>query len=130
MSSGEIFLILLVVVIGGVYIRRFLLIRSVKHYSPSEVSELMKRGNVVLLDVRTNDERAISNIKGSIHIPLNQLGRRMDELKRHKDKEIVCYCQTGNRSLTAAARMEKAGFTVANLKGGIGEWNYFIRAVS
>jgi rhodanese-related sulfurtransferase len=84
--------------------------------------------NLLLLDVRSNGERQHSHIKGSLHIPLNQLVSRSDELSKHKEKEIVCYCQTGNRSVTAASRLNKLGFKAANLKGGIAEWNFQNRA--
>lgn len=100
------------------------MLRGMKQYSPREVSDLMKQSNAtVLLDVRTFAERQRKTIKGSIHIPLHELGRRKDELEKHKNKEIVCYCQSGNRSLSAASKLRKFGFTVANMKGGIAEWN-------
>ena len=84
---------------------------------------------MVLLDVRTRGERAAQHIQGSLHIPLHQLEKRIDELQKHQNKEIICYCQTGSRSLSAAIRLKKHGFTVANLKGGIAEWNFVHRRV-
>ena len=88
------------------------------------VADLMiGSGSTVLLDVRTTGERQRGCIKGSLHIPLHELGRRTDELGKHRNKEVICYCQSGNRSTAAAARLKKEGFTVANMKGGISEWN-------
>lgn len=84
---------------------------------------MKQSGSPVLLDVRTNAERERKSIKGSLHIPLHELGRRMEELEKHKSKEIICYCQSGSRSFSAAARLKKFGFTVANMNGGISEWN-------
>jgi len=55
---------------------------------------------------------------------LYELGTRSDELLKYKDKEIICYCRSGNRSLTAAAKLKKKGFNSANLKGGIIRWNH------
>jgi rhodanese-related sulfurtransferase len=112
------------VLVAAMYIRRWLLLRSMKQYSPLEVAEAMKQaGSKVLLDVRTTAERQRHSIKGSIHIPLHELGRRVEELNKHKNKEVICYCQSGNRSISAAARLKKSGFTAANMKGGIAEWN-------
>ena len=98
--------------------------RGMNQYSPAQVADLMKGIDAkVLLDVRTAGERQRQHIKGSLHIPLHELGRRMDELGKHKNKEVICYCQSGNRSISAAARLKKHGFTVANMKGGMAEWN-------
>jgi rhodanese-related sulfurtransferase len=110
--------------VAALYLRRWLLLRGMKQYSPQEVADAMKQsGSTILLDVRTAAERQRNSIKGSIHIPLHELGRRAEELNKHRNKEVICYCQSGNRSLSAAARLKKSGFTVANMKGGIAEWN-------
>jgi rhodanese-related sulfurtransferase len=124
MSASQVALYLLLTVVAIVYVRRWLMVRGMKQYSPLEVSDVMKRaGTAVLLDVRTAAERQRQMIKGSIHIPLHELGRRAAELDKHRSRIVICYCQSGNRSLSAAAKLRKAGFTVANMKGGIVEWN-------
>ena len=124
MTPSQVVLYVLLALIAFLYIRRKLMVRGVKQYSPREVSDLIKQsGATILLDVRTSAERQRKMIKGSIHIPLHELGRRKDELERFKTKEVICYCQSGNRSLSAASRLKKSGFTVANMKGGIVEWN-------
>ncbi|MBI5474407.1 MAG: rhodanese-like domain-containing protein [Ignavibacteriae bacterium] len=106
------------------YLRRMLSLRSLKNYSPAEVAEKLKSNSIVLLDVRTAAERQAGSIKGSLHIPLHEIRRRANELEKHKGREIVCYCATGSRSGSAAATLKKLGFTVANMRGGIAEWNY------
>lgn len=107
------------------YVKRILVARSITHYTPAEVQQSLKgSSNKVLLDVRTSRERANGTIKGSLHIPLHEINRRIDELEKHREKEIICYCASGNRSLSAAAKLRKQGFTVANLRGGIAEWNF------
>ena len=78
---------------------------------------------LVLLDVRTDGERKRGSIKGSFHIPLATLHSSQNELKKFKGAEIICYCRTGNRSLNAAAKLNKLGFNAANLRGGIVRWN-------
>jgi rhodanese-related sulfurtransferase len=124
MATQQILLYAAIALMVLVYVRRFLLLRGVKQYSPFEVAERIGRSPaVVVLDVRTKGERQRSNIKGSLHIPLHELGRRIEELSVHKAREIICYCQSGNRSLSAAARLRKSGFNAANMKGGIVEWN-------
>jgi NADPH-dependent 2,4-dienoyl-CoA reductase/sulfur reductase-like enzyme/rhodanese-related sulfurtransferase len=76
--------------------------------------------STVLLDVRRDDERAKGFIPGSIHIPLDQLRSRLDELPR--DREIVVYCQSGQRSYYAARILTQHGFRVRNLTGSYRTW--------
>ncbi len=78
----------------------------------------------MLLDVRTLNERQSRSIPSSIHIPLHELFSRMKELEKHRSKEIICYCASGNRSVSAGIKLKKAGFTVGNLKGGIASWDF------
>ena len=47
-----------------------------------------------------------------------------DELEKYKNKEIICYCRSGNRSLNSASLLKKHGFNSANMKGGIVTWNF------
>jgi rhodanese-related sulfurtransferase len=73
-----------------------------------------------LLDVREPHEFAEGHIAGAKLIPLGDLARRMGELPR--DREIVCVCRSGNRSGTATRHLAAAGYTVANLSGGMISW--------
>jgi rhodanese-related sulfurtransferase len=107
------------------FVRKKLLARTIKQYSPREVHELMHSGrSPLILDVRSNREWSTGHLKGAVHIPLHELQRRIDELEKHKGREIVCYCQTGSRSVSAAIRLKRQGFTASNMRGGLGEWNF------
>ncbi len=122
MTTPQIILYVLILLILVLYVRRRLQLRGLTSYSPGEVSERVKQGSSLLLDVRTNAERQRKSITGSLHIPLHELGQRMKELDKHKSREIICYCQSGNRSISATVRLKKSGFTAANMNGGISEW--------
>ncbi len=76
--------------------------------------------HTVLLDVRRAEERAKGHIPGSIHIPLDDLRARMDELPR--DREIVVHCQSGQRSYYACRILSQHGFRVRNLAGSFRTW--------
>ena len=77
----------------------------------------------VLIDVREDHERAEFNVGGT-HIPLGSLPLNIEDLEEYKDREIVVYCRSGNRSGQAKAYMEQLGFkNVRNLIGGMLEWN-------
>ncbi len=60
----------------------------------NEVASLDPR-TTLLLNVRRPDERARGFIPGSLHIPLDELRRRVSELPH--DREIITYCQSGQR---------------------------------
>lgn len=74
----------------------------------------------VLLDVRNPEERENGFIPGSRHIPLHQLRERLGELPR--DREIVCYCETGQRSYFACRILGQHKFRVRNLMGAYRTW--------
>ncbi len=122
MTGGQILFYAVVLLLILFYVRRYMQMRSIRQYSPGELRERMQDRNVVLLDVRTDAERRAQQIRGSLHLPLQQLDRRVQELERYRSKEIICYCRSGNRSLTAALLLQKKGFKAGNLKGGIAEW--------
>lgn len=83
--------------------------------------EMIDRGEVFVLDVRTREEYNESHINGSTLIPVQELDIRYKELPR--DKKILVYCRTGGRSVAASEILVKNGFTqVYNMKGGITEW--------
>ncbi len=125
MTFGQIILYAGIALIAYLYIKRFMLNRTIKQYSASEVMEKMKNSrSSILLDVRTAGERSSRSIKNSIHIPISELRNRKEELKKYKDKEIICYCQTGSRSINAASILKKDNFEVANMKGGIVRYNF------
>lgn len=86
-----------------------------------DVASLNKgKAKYLLLDVRQPGEYRQSHIKGAKLIPLNQLGRHMQELPA--GREIVCVCSTGNRSRAAARKLTTAGFNAVNLRGGMVAW--------
>lgn len=124
MTTSQIVLYAVLALVALIYLRRFLLTRTIKRYSAAQLADRLKEPGNVLLDVRTSKERSAQLIKGSLHIPLQELQRRSGELDNYKNREVICYCQSGNRSLVAAVRLRRLGFNASHLEGGIAEWNY------
>jgi rhodanese-related sulfurtransferase len=88
---------------------------------PDEIKARLARGeDVFLLDVREPDEVAAWSYPIGVHIPLGQLGDRLDELPR--DVTIVVACHVGGRSAAAAKALSDAGWTAENLTGGAVAW--------
>ncbi len=91
--------------------------------APELAARLVAEGEdgPLLLDVRENWEFATCQIPGSVQIPMALVPIRISELD--DDREIVCICHHGARSMQVAAFLERNGFTdVTNLTGGIHAW--------
>lgn len=86
----------------------------------------------LLLDVRRDDEWDLVRLPGAVHIPLDQLERRADELEDdegRRDRPVIIYCHHGRRSLRAAAALQALGFAnVRSLAGGIDLWSQAVDA--
>ena len=76
-----------------------------------------------LVDVREPFENEEFNI-GGILLPLGMIQTmQTDEIDDLKDKEVILYCRSGNRSGQAAMFLEMMGFTnTKNLLGGMVAW--------
>ena len=88
--------------------------------SPEKARALVE-GGARLVDVRTPGEHAAGHIDGSLNVPVQELGKRMDELGE-KTKPVVVYCASGMRSASAAGMLRRAGFAEVHDLGGIARW--------
>ena len=75
----------------------------------------------LLLDVRQPEEWDAGRIPGAVHIPLPELRNRLCELPL--DREIVVYCQSGQRSYYACRILTQYGFRCRNLSGAYLTWS-------
>jgi rhodanese-related sulfurtransferase len=90
----------------------------------TELKQRLDNGDdIQLIDVREDNEVAISRIPNSIHIPLAQVLTRMNEID--PKRETVVHCKMGGRSARAIEALQRSGFTgkLTNLKGGIIGWS-------
>jgi rhodanese-related sulfurtransferase len=95
----------------------------VKDVGTLEATRLINSSNAVLVDVRETPEYEGGRLPKAVHIPLSQLESRSGELGKARDRPVVAYCMTGNRSNLAAKILEKAGFKdIYQLRGGYRAW--------
>ena len=88
-----------------------------------EATQLVNRQDALLVDVREQAEYAQSHILNARWVPLSQIDARLAEIEKFKDKPVIVYCASGNRSSAAAAALRKSGFSnVSNLSGGFAAW--------
>jgi rhodanese-related sulfurtransferase len=85
----------------------------------SEVEKLS--AHTQLLDVRDPAEFQRGSIPGAMHIPLNDLRTRLHELP--KGKELLVFCQSGQRSYNACRILIQHGFSCRNLSGAYKTWS-------
>lgn len=81
-----------------------------------------RQGEVILLDVREDDELAKAKVAAALHIPMPEVPARLNEIDR--DKIVVCMCHGGMRSRQVAEFLAAQGYErVFNLCGGIDAWS-------
>lgn len=95
---------------------------SLPSVSVKEAKEILKSKSALFLDVRTPGEWNEGHISGALHIPLQELSSRISELDKHKNRDIIVYCRSGNRSSSASQILIKKGFKVKNMTGGYMSW--------
>jgi len=86
---------------------------------PGRAAELVDSGGV-LIDVRRPYEWEAGRIAGARHLEMNDLANGAESIPR--DRAVVFYCRSGNRSALAAAAFRQAGWDAYNLEGGLQEW--------
>ena len=89
---------------------------------------LLDNNDYYFLDVRTESEHNDKSIPETEYIPVQEIEKRIGELKKFKDKKIIVYCRSGNRSRIATKILNEDGFNAYNLNGGMNEWEGKIEA--
>jgi hydroxyacylglutathione hydrolase len=93
----------------------------VEQTGTGQLAQLLGRGGMTLLDVRSDAEWEEGHIAGALGIPLGELSRRLAEIPRAGP--VVVHCQGGTRSAIAASILLANGVRdVTNLRGGFDEW--------
>ena len=91
--------------------------------TPAQATQLINREDALVLDVREPGEYGAGHILGARNLPLANVDQRGAELAKRKDRPVIVYCDSGNRSGKAAAALKALGYTrVLNLAGGLPAW--------
>jgi phage shock protein E len=92
-------------------------LKNLLGFGPSvDFAQLVKEG-AKIVDVRTKAEYQAGHIKGSINIPLDQLGSNLDKLK-DKDQTIITCCASGMRSASGKSILKSKGYANVHNGGG------------
>ena len=95
----------------------------IKEVSPADVRAMRERGETpVLIDVREPNETALGRARGALTIPRGTL-EGVVEAQVPRERPVVIYCASGNRSALAADTLQQMGYAnVASLAGGFRAW--------
>ncbi|MFO0831518.1 MAG: rhodanese-like domain-containing protein [Phycisphaerales bacterium] len=92
--------------------------------TPREAAARLAAGKLVLIDVRTQPEWDLVRVPGSVHIPLDDVESRHDEVEAAAGQTIACLCHHGVRSMRAALALRSLGHgNVVSVAGGIDLWS-------
>lgn len=98
------------------YVIENILLDQVKQVHWSQVNDNLN--DVQIIDTRTAEEYLQGHLKGALHIPVDELRDRLNEID--KDKELYVYCQSGLRSYLACRILQQHDYVCKNIAGGYG----------
>lgn len=98
---------------------------QVQKISAKEAKTMIDAGQVVIVDVRTQEEYDAGHIENALLIPNEGITQAPAELP-DKDAVILVYCRSGNRSAQASKKLADLGYTQVYDFGGIIDWPYAV----
>jgi rhodanese-related sulfurtransferase len=105
--------------IGGELKRR---LSGVRDVAPGEATRLLNHENAIMVDMRSDRDFRDGHIVNAVHVPAenSDMYARLD---KYRDRPLIVYCRSGQRSLPVCSKLRKQGFEkVYNLKGGVLGW--------
>ena len=98
---------------------------GMEEVSLAELNERMEKGEVLLLDVRPEEEYENAHIPGAVSMPMEELKERLNSLPTNRD--VVAYCR-GTYCLMSAEAVEllkSKGINAYRLEKSVQDWNEF-----
>ena len=90
-----------------------------------EAKEMMDTQEVIILDVREQDEYDSGYIPDAVLLPVDTIDETTAAaVIPEMDSTVLVYCRSGNRSKTASAALAELGYTAIYEFGGINTWPY------
>lgn len=98
---------------------------SYQQISQEEAKEMMNTQEVIILDVREQDEYDSGHIPNAVLLPVGTIDEdAAAAVIPEKDSTVLVYCRSGNRSKTASSALAELGYTNIYEFGGIKTWPY------
>ena len=97
--------------------------REIDEVDASRARQLLEEDAALAIDVREREEWDEGHLPGAVHVPRGHLESRIERASPAKDRPLVVYCASGNRSAFAAKTLEELGYEhVVSLTGGFTDW--------
>ena len=98
---------------------------SYQQISQEEAWDMMNTREVVILDVREQNEFDAGHISGAVLLPVGTItAETASTVIPDLDSVVLVYCRSGNRSKTASKALAELGYTEVYEFGGINTWPY------
>ena len=98
---------------------------SYQQISQEAAKEMMDTQEVIVLDVREQDEFDAGHIPGAVLLPVGTITKdTAAAVIPELDSVVLVYCRSGNRSKTASEALADLGYTNVYEFGGINTWSY------
>ena len=98
---------------------------SYQQISQEEAWDMMNTREVVILDVREQNEFDAGHIVGAVLLPVGSItAETASAVIPNQDSVVLVYCRSGNRSKTASKALAELGYTEVYEFGGINTWPY------
>jgi rhodanese-related sulfurtransferase len=95
---------------------------GLRSVSPQELIRLMNQGALVL-DLRPAEQYQAGHLNGARQMSGEQILSAGDTLKKHKEKAVVVYDDSGTLGAAAVRQLSAQGFSrVFALRGGLSAW--------
>ncbi|MHB1921588.1 MAG: rhodanese-like domain-containing protein [Chitinophagaceae bacterium] len=78
-----------------------------------DLEQILKNKRGTIIDVRSPGEFQGGHLQGSVNIPLPEISRRLEEIKKLPEPLVLC-CASGNRSGQAHQYLQQMGLTTHN----------------
>lgn len=99
--------------------------KAYRKISAEDAKKMMDENeDIIILDVRTEEEYAEGHIENSLLIPDTEIEDKAEELLTDKDALILIYCRSGRRSENVTKELIELGYTKTFDFGGINDWSY------
>ena len=123
MKEVQFFALVLLVLTGGTVKNDTVEQAEYKKITTDEAAAMMN-DEVIILDVRTQEEFDAGHIENAVLLPDSEVKDRASEVLPDKGQTILVYCRTGRRSANAAKALIAMGYTAVYDFGGLEtDWN-------
>lgn len=108
----------LVTLLSVLFVGSLMAHETQQHQSREQVGWQRIESGALIIDVRTAQEYAQGHIKGAVNVPFDVAVAQFKALEIRKDRNIVLYCRSGNRSGKAFNSLKAAGYSKLHNGGG------------